>query len=44
MEQVARMGAMRSAHKTLVGKLLGRDYSEDPEADCKIILEWILGK
>jgi hypothetical protein len=31
------MGEMRNAYKILVGKLKGRDHSED------LILEWILG-
>jgi hypothetical protein len=33
-----------NTNKILVGKLEGRDRSEDLGVDGKIILEWILGK
>jgi hypothetical protein len=40
----ARMGEMRNAYITLVGKPVGKNNSEDLCIDGKIMLEWILGK
>jgi hypothetical protein len=40
---VARNGVMRNVYSTLVENLKGRDHSEDPGGDGKIMLEWILG-
>jgi hypothetical protein len=37
------MGELRNAYCVSVGKQ-GRDRLEDVGVDCKIILEWILGK
>jgi hypothetical protein len=31
-------------YKILVGSLRGREYSEDPDIDEKVVLTWILGK
>jgi hypothetical protein len=35
---------LRDAYEILAGKPEGRDHSEDPGVDRRIILEWILGK
>jgi hypothetical protein len=35
---------MRTAYKILFGKMKGRDNSEDPGADGRMISKWILGK
>jgi hypothetical protein len=35
------MVEMRNGYKILVGKLKGRDHSEDLGVDGRIILEWI---
>jgi hypothetical protein len=40
---IARMGEMRNAYAIFMGNLKERDNPEDIGADCKIILEWILG-
>jgi hypothetical protein len=38
------MADLRNAYCVSVGKPKGRDHLEDVGVDCKIILEWILGK
>jgi hypothetical protein len=38
------MGVMRMQNKISVGKLKGRDHSEDLGVDGKIMLQWMLGK
>jgi hypothetical protein len=38
------MSDMKHAHKTLLGSLKGRDYSEDLGADSRIILKRFVGK
>jgi len=35
---------MRNAYKISVGKPEGKNHSEDPGVDGKILLEWILVK
>jgi hypothetical protein len=40
---VARMGEERKVYKVLVGKLEGKDNSEDRRIDGKIESEWISG-
>jgi hypothetical protein len=37
-------GDMRSEYKILVGKLEGKNHSEERGVNGKIILKWILGK
>jgi len=39
-----RTGDMRNAHKILVGKLKGRDHSENLGVDGKMTLDWTLEK
>jgi len=39
---VACIQKLRNAYKILIGKLKGKDHSEDLGIDGKIILEWIL--
>ena len=41
---VARMGKSRGAYKVLMGKREGRNHLEEPGADRRIILKWVLGK
>jgi hypothetical protein len=41
---IARMGEMRIEYKILVGKLGGRDQSEDLGVVARVTLEWILWK
>jgi predicted transcriptional regulator of viral defense system len=41
---VARMGERRGVYRVLVRKRGERDYLEDPGADGRIILRWILRK
>jgi hypothetical protein len=41
---VACTEEMRNAYNILVGKLKGRDHSEEPGKDGWIILEWTFGK
>jgi hypothetical protein len=41
MGHVACMGEMRNLYSILVGKLKGRDHSEDIAVDGMIILKWI---
>jgi hypothetical protein len=38
------MWELRNAYKILVGKLDGRDHSEDLRRDRRMILKWILEK
>jgi hypothetical protein len=38
------MGEMRNTYEVFVGKLKGKEQSENLGVDGKIILEWILGK
>jgi hypothetical protein len=38
------MEEVRNAHKYWLENLKGKDHSEDPDTDGKIILEGILGK
>jgi hypothetical protein len=42
--RVARMGAMRSAYRILVGNLKVRDHFGDLEVNGRITLNWILKK
>jgi hypothetical protein len=41
---VVRIGKMRIIYKALVGKLKGRENSEDLSVDGSIILKQMLGK
>jgi hypothetical protein len=43
MEHIAYMRMMKNAYKILVGKLKGRNLSEDLGIDGRIILKSILG-
>jgi len=43
-EHVTHTAEMKNAHKILVGRLEGKDHSEDLGVDGSIMLDWILWK
>jgi hypothetical protein len=44
LEHVAHMGEERKVYKVLVGKLEGKNRSEDQGVDGMVGSEWILGR